>query len=83
MGPGLGDIARQMQVAQRNQALQAQRQAAESRESLYQAQASIAQHHGVFGSGLQTPPMSRSGSEEGAKRKAEDAGIGGGGKRRC
>ncbi|MCL0274125.1 DUF1925 domain-containing protein, partial [Escherichia coli] len=75
VGPGLGDIARQMQVAQRNQAMQAQRQATESRESLYSAQASIANHHGLFGSGLQTPPMSRSGSEEGAaKRKAEDMG---------
>ncbi|KAH7414211.1 hypothetical protein DE146DRAFT_627274 [Phaeosphaeria sp. MPI-PUGE-AT-0046c] len=83
VGPGLGDIARQMQIAQRNQAFQAQRQATETRESLYRAQASIAQHHGLFGSGLQTPPMSRGGSEEGAKRKAEDNGNAGGEKRRC
>lgn len=83
VGPGLGDIARQMQVAQRTQAMQAQRQATESRESLYSAQASIAQHHGLYGSGLQTPPMSRSGSEEGAaKRKAEDMGNEGGKRRR-
>ncbi|CAO2650622.1 Nn.00g019140.m01.CDS01 [Neocucurbitaria sp. VM-36] len=131
VGPGLGDIARQMQLAQRNQVLHAQQQAqqqalqqqqqqqqaqhhhhseqtspqqtqlpqaqqhhspptlkmpspAQRRETLYQAQAAIAQHHGTLyaAQGLMslqapTPPMSRSGSfgSEGSsgamKRKAE------------
>ena len=89
VGPGLGDIARQMQVAQRNAALQAQQQQqqaaqakgasppASNRETLYQAQASIAQHHGLFHGQAPTPPMSRSSSLQsdgpgGVKRKAED-----------
>ncbi|KAJ4367550.1 hypothetical protein N0V83_007134 [Neocucurbitaria cava] len=131
VGPGLGDIARQMQLAQRNQALHAQQLAqqqareqqqqqaqqepprhhhsqqqqqqspqqqpqlrhsppmlkmplpAQRRETLYQAQQAIAQHHGTMyaAQGLlslqaPTPPLSRSGSfgSEGsgsAKRKAE------------
>ncbi|KAH8731016.1 hypothetical protein GQ44DRAFT_699215 [Phaeosphaeriaceae sp. PMI808] len=76
VGPGLGDIARQMQVAQRNQALHAQQQqqAAQNqrtsptvpnRETLYQAQAPIAHHHALFDtqpSTPPTPPMSRSSS---------------------
>jgi hypothetical protein len=111
VGPGLGDIARQMQMAQRNQVLQAQQaqqqqQAqqhlsqqrpqqqsppafrmspppSKSRETLYQAQAAIAQHHGtlyaaqgLLGLHVPTPPMSRSSSAQsegatGTKRKAE------------
>lgn len=105
VGPGLGDIARQMQVAQRNQAaLQAQRQQqqqsqqpqqqaggdqkisspSQRRETLYQAQAAIAQHHGMmWQTHAPSPPMSRTssfGSEglaglanaaAGVKRKAE------------
>lgn len=113
VGPGLGDIARQMQLAQRNQALHAAQQAqqaqhhhqqqqqpqqqqqqspppnlkipspAQRRETLYQAQAAIAQHHGTLyaAQGLMslhgpTPPMSRSSSfgsdgASGVKRKAE------------
>lgn len=91
VGPGLGDIARQMQVAQRNQALLAQQQqqqrnaAADQkvpppthpRETLYQAQAAIAQHHNaMYQAHGPTPPMSRtsslqSDSSGGAKRKAE------------
>jgi hypothetical protein len=97
VGPGLGDIARQMQMAQRNQALLAQQQAAaaaaangqkmpslplQRRDTLYQAQAAMAQqHHGV-----PSPPMSRSsslGSEAaGVKRKA-DGGCGESAKRHC
>jgi hypothetical protein len=99
VGPGLGDIARQMQLAQRTQAMQAQQLAAQnqrtsstapkqnqhissaapSRETLYQAQAAIAQHHGLFtGQAPPTPPMSRSSSlqsdgSSGVKRKAEDS----------
>jgi hypothetical protein len=102
VGPGLGDIARQMQMAQRNQALQAQHAAAaaaaattkgqkmpsppsQARDTLYQAQAAIAQHHGVLypaqapANGVSTPPMSRSSSwhsDGSAKRKAEDGGEG-------
>jgi hypothetical protein len=94
VGPGLGDIARQMQLAQRNQVLQRQQQAqtqAQStspteanRETLYQAQASIAQHHGLF----PTPPMSRSSSAQsecagGVKRRAEGDLKDGGVKRQC
>lgn len=90
VGPGLGDIARQMQVAQRNAALQAQQQmqakgaavlTVPSRETLYQAQASVAQHHGV-----PSPPMSRSSSLQseaaGVKRKAEED-VEGAVKRQC
>lgn len=109
VGPGLGDIARQMQVAQRTQAMQAQQQAvqnqrttstvanqsqrpssaAPSRETLYQAQAAIAQHHGLFtGQNPPTPPMSRSASlqSEGAsglKRKAENGAGDGSVKKQC
>ncbi|KAF1830264.1 hypothetical protein BDW02DRAFT_507976 [Decorospora gaudefroyi] len=84
VGPGLGDIARQMQIAQRNQALRAQQAAAAvaaaqgqkapqgSAATLYAAQA------GVAGFGGPTPPMSRSCSADGeggsCKRKAEDCG---------
>jgi cytochrome c551/c552 len=72
VGPGLGDIARQMQAAQRNQALQAQQQQqaqaqaratapmASNREPLDQAQASFAQHQGLHASQAPTTPMSPS-----------------------
>ena len=67
VGPGLGDVARQVQMAQRNQALKAQ-------------QAAQAQKMGME---MQTPPMSRSGSAQSeGKRKAEDFGERGG-KRQC
>ncbi|KAF1944559.1 hypothetical protein EJ02DRAFT_452416 [Clathrospora elynae] len=94
VGPGLGDIARQMQMAQRNQAaLHAQQQAQQAaagqgqpqkvpsptqgRNTLSQAQATTAQHHGVpYPAQAPMLPMSRSpslGSETyaGVKRKAE------------
>jgi hypothetical protein len=97
VGPGLGDIARQMQLAQRNQALQAQQQAAQNlhtspkasgRETPYQAQAAMAQQHGLFTTQTPTPPMSRSSSRQedelgGAKRKAGDEAGEGVTKRRC
>ncbi|KAF2856404.1 hypothetical protein T440DRAFT_463747 [Plenodomus tracheiphilus IPT5] len=120
VGPGLGDIARQMQVAQRNQALQAQQQraaqqqtgaaglktplagagvgglgglglGAQRRDTLYQAQAAIAQHHGMmYQAQVHTPPMSRSASEKsdevgcgGGKRKREEDGSECCGKRQC
>jgi hypothetical protein len=92
VGPGLGDIARQMQVAQRNQALQAQQQTAQNlrtspttaaRETLYQAQAA----HGLFTAQAPTPPMSRSSSRDegsgGVKRKAGEKMKEGVTKRRC
>jgi hypothetical protein len=67
VGPGLGDVARQVQMAQRNQALKAQQ----------------AQKMGMGVNGVQTPPMSRSGSAQSeGKRKAEEFGEGGG-KRQC
>ncbi|KAH7080412.1 hypothetical protein BKA63DRAFT_506398 [Paraphoma chrysanthemicola] len=93
VGPGLGDIARQMQLAQRNAVLRQQQAQAQAQgtcstepkhETLYQAQASIAQHHGLF----PTPPMSRSSSASsecvgGVKRKSEDDVREGGVKRQC
>ncbi|KAH7095852.1 hypothetical protein FB567DRAFT_513557 [Paraphoma chrysanthemicola] len=96
VGPGLGDIARQMQLAQRNAALQRQQQAQAQaqaqgtcstepkHETLYQAHTSIAQHHGLF----PTPPMSRSssassGCASGVKRKSEDDAREDGVKRQC
>jgi hypothetical protein len=92
VGPGLGDIARQMQVAQRNQALQAQQQTAQNlrtspttavRETLYQAQAA----HGLFTAQAPTPPMSRSSSRDegsgGVKRKAGEETKESVTKRRC
>jgi hypothetical protein len=96
VGPGLGDIARQMQVAQRNQALQAQQQTAQNlrtsptatgRETLYQAQAAMGQSHGLFSTQAPTPPMSRSSSRDegsgGVKRKAGEEANEGATKRRC
>jgi hypothetical protein len=73
VGPGLGDIARQMQMAQRNQAAAAAAAAQGKGQGM-----AMPQYHGVA-----TPPMSRSGSlgSEGGKRKAnsEDGAV----KRRC
>jgi hypothetical protein len=97
VGPGLGDIARQMQIAQRNQALQAlqaQQQAARTsptaptRETLYQAQAAIAQRHALFNAHVPTPPMSRSSSLQsellgGVKRKLDEDAKEGVAKRHC
>jgi hypothetical protein len=97
VGPGLGDIARQMQLAQRNQALQAQQQVAQNlhtspkapgRETLYQAHAAMAQQHGLFTTQAPTPPMSRSSSRQedelgGVKRKAGDEADERVTKRRC
>lgn len=105
VGPGLGDIARQMQLAQRNQAMHTQQQqpqqqqaqcqgqtqrvpsVASQRESLYQAQQTIAQNHSVLFGGNPTPPMSRSPSlqseeERRRKREADDGGREDFGKRR-
>jgi cytochrome c551/c552 len=95
VGPGLGDIARQMQMAQRNQALLAQQQAAavangqkmpspplQRRDTLYQAQAAMAQHH----HGVPSPPMSRSsslGSEAASMKRKADGGGGESAKRHC
>ncbi|EAT85399.2 hypothetical protein HBH56_039050 [Parastagonospora nodorum] len=68
VGPGLGDVARQMQVAHRNQVAQ---QAAKTAEMQ-----SMAQRHGLFAAQTVTPPMSRSGSAHsdgaGVKRKADE-----------
>jgi hypothetical protein len=95
VGPGLGDIARQMQVVQRNQTAQSQQmqnaqsqREAATRETLYHAQAAIAQHHGLFATQGPTPPMSRTSSLQsdgtgGTKRKAEDDVTDGGVKRHC
>lgn len=75
VGPGLGDIARHMQMAQRNQAAQQQANLNANRT------APIVQTPGlgfpVHVQGMMTPPMSRSaslGSESsrGVKRKAEN-----------
>jgi hypothetical protein len=89
VGPGLGDIARQMQMAQRNQALHAQQVLQKQQQAAVQGQKigsppsgmprGPPQYHGV-----QTPPMSRSGSEDGGlKRKAEDCAAEGRVKRQC
>jgi hypothetical protein len=97
VGPGLGDIARQMQLAQRNQALHAQQQAAQNlrssptaqgRETLYQTQAGMTQHHGLFTTQAPTPPMSRTSSVQSngsgsVKRKAGEETNEGLTKRRC
>jgi hypothetical protein len=95
VGPGLGDIARQMQVAQRNQTAQSQQmqnaqtqREAATRETFYNAQAAIAQHHGLVAAQGPTPPMSRTSSLQsdgtgGTKRKAKDDATDGGVKRQC
>jgi cytochrome c551/c552 len=86
VGPGLGDVARQMQMAQRNQAAaaaQGKGQGMPSPPPSAMPANSTPQYHGVA-----TPPMSRSGSlqSEGVKRKApHEDGVGGegGAKRQC
>lgn len=103
VGPGLGDIARQMQLAQRNHAMQMQQQQQQQqatgcqkmpsptqrRETLYQAQAAMAQPHGTLCPGqAPTPPMSRSSSLQsdasaGLKRKFEGDLGDGVAKKRC
>ncbi|KAF2255922.1 hypothetical protein BU26DRAFT_11772 [Trematosphaeria pertusa] len=80
VGPGLGDIARHMQMAQRSQAAQQQQQGQTSPPN---QRAGCAQNPGLgFSVGAQgpmaTPPMSRTssfGSEGSNKRKAEE-GVG-------
>jgi len=99
VGPGLGDIARQMQMAQRNQAAQQQQQqqqaaaqAAAQVQAQAQAQAAVAAAAGqaqkmASGTTIATPPMSRSSSLHsdacGRKRKTEDTGEGYTAKRAC
>jgi hypothetical protein len=85
VGPGLGDIARQMQMAQRNQAAQAQQQQQQAAQNqrpspaASQAQAGLAQQPlGMFGMHAPTPPMSRSSSLQsegpgGVERNTEDS----------
>jgi hypothetical protein len=70
VGPGLGDIVRQMQIAQRNPMLQAQQQQWKQAQSqdvppptlqldpLHHAQPSIAQNHGLSREQARTPPTS-------------------------
>jgi len=94
VGPGLGDIARQMQMAQRNQAAQQQQQqAAQAAQAAAQAQAAAAaaaagqRQKMASGPTIATPPMSRSSSLHsdacGRKRKTEDIGEGCAAKRAC
>jgi hypothetical protein len=73
VGPGLGDIARQMQASQRNQALQAQ------------AKGTAATVTAPLCSQVPTPPLSPNSSAEsgGAKRKAEDEGRASAVKKQC
>jgi hypothetical protein len=77
VGPGLGDVARQMQMAQRNAAMQRQAQG----KGVAFPPGTVPQFHGVA-----TPPMSRSeslqGETDGVKRKAEE-GAEGAAKRQC
>ncbi|RMZ68868.1 hypothetical protein GMOD_00002752 [Pyrenophora seminiperda CCB06] len=84
VGPGLGDIARQMQIAQRNQAAQ-QQQAAQAAQAAAQAQAQAAAMAAAgqgqkmaSASTIATPPMSRSSSLHSdayaKKRKTDDSG---------
>jgi hypothetical protein len=87
VGPGLGDIARQMQIAQRNAAIvaaqQKQREQQEQQNSsqrvplMAQQRANLYQAQTYMGAQPPTPPMSRcssfvSDTVAGAKRKAED-----------
>ena len=85
VGPGLGEVARQMQISQRNQAMQTQQQQAQSQQTsppVKQSESPTSEAQAA------TPPMSRSPSlqretSNGAKRKAEDAQDGNAGKRQC
>ena len=98
VGPGLGDIAIQMHMAQRNRAAQQQQQqqqqqqAAAQAAAQVQAQAAVAAAAGqaqemASGTTIATPPMSRSSSLHsdacGGKRKTEDTGEGNAAKRAC
>ena len=88
VGPGLGDIARQMHMAQRNQAAQQQQQQQQQQQAAQaaaQAQAAVAAAAAqpqkmVPGTTIASPPMSRSSSLHsdhcGRKRKTEDTGEG-------
>jgi hypothetical protein len=76
IGPGLGDVARQMQIAQRNQTLQAQQQQQQKqahsqyvtpppilqRDPLHHAQPSIGRNHGLSREQARIPPTSRGSS---------------------
>jgi hypothetical protein len=87
VGPGLGEIARHIQVAQRNQLAQQQQQQQQQPNQTNANQATSIPNQGpgsLVGGETQvaTPPMSRSSSFEsptspGLKRKAEDAGESG------
>lgn len=88
VGPGLGDIARQMQIAQRNAVIlaaqQKQRQQQQEQQNAAQRVPPMAQHHtnlyqaqAPMATQVPSPPMSRcpslnSDTVAGAKRKAED-----------
>jgi hypothetical protein len=88
VGPGLGDIARQMQIAQRNAVIlaaqQKQRQQQQEQQNASQRVPPMAQHHTnlyqaqvPMATQVPSPPMSRCSSLNsdtlaGAKRKAED-----------
>lgn len=83
VGPGLGDIARQMQVQQRNQALQAQAQA----QARSAASATTVPGGETVCQQVPSPPLSPAAnverSEGGLKRKAEDNGVADVVKRQC
>jgi hypothetical protein len=84
VGPRLGEVARQMQISQRTQALQAQQQQAQGQKT-----SSPVQPPEMSGEAqAATPPMSRSPSLQsdasgGAKRKAEDEHDENAAKRHC
>ncbi|CAE7009957.1 hypothetical protein PTT_18062 [Pyrenophora teres f. teres 0-1] len=80
VGPGLGDIARQMQMAQRNQAVQQQQQQAAQAAAQAAAAAAGQSQKTASGPTIATPPMSRSSSLHSdacvRKRKTEELGEG-------
>jgi hypothetical protein len=84
VGPGLGEVARQMQILQRNQAMQTQQQQSQGQKTSLPVQ----QPETSGEAQAATPPMSRSSSLQseasgGAKRKAEDAEIEIAAKKQC
>jgi hypothetical protein len=96
VGPGLGDIARQMQMVQRTQmaqrmAQQQQQQAAQQQQQQQQQQTTNIPNSGLgfpVGVHVPTPPMSRSSSfgsqaSNGLKRKVEESIEGNDAKRTC
>lgn len=99
IGPGLGDVARQMQAAQRNQTLQARQQQRQAQgqnvtppdvqdNGHQQAQPSIPRNHGAWQEQALTPPTSRSSSVQseaagGMKRMFEDGAEEAAAKKRC